>query len=42
VEKLENQNYLMGREGVQKKEPSPVFKRLSPKKNGEMKFKKEM
>jgi hypothetical protein len=32
VEKLENQNYLMGREGEQDDERSPVFKRLSPKK----------
>jgi len=42
VEKLENQNYLMGREGEQNNERSPVFKRLSPGKKGEIKFKKEM
>jgi len=32
VEKLENQNYLMGREGEQNNERLPVFKRLSPEK----------
>jgi hypothetical protein len=40
VEKLENQNYLMGREGEQNNERSPVFKRLSPKKKGQIEFKK--
>jgi hypothetical protein len=40
VEKLENQNYFVGRERAQNNEPSPVFKRLSPKKKGQIEFKK--
>jgi hypothetical protein len=39
VEKAENQHYFVGIEREQKKEPSPVFKRLSRKQIGEIKLK---